>query len=39
MTRLEACGVKKVFARLTALSGVDLTVAENEFHGLMSRRS
>ena len=35
MALLEARGIKKVFARLTALSGVDLTVAENEFHGLI----
>jgi branched-chain amino acid transport system ATP-binding protein/urea transport system ATP-binding protein len=35
MALLEARGVKKAFARLTALSGVDLTVAENEFHGLI----
>ena len=37
MALLEARGIKKVFARLTALSGVDLTVAENEFHGLIGR--
>jgi branched-chain amino acid transport system ATP-binding protein len=35
MALLEARGVKKDFARLTALRGVDLTVAENEFHGLI----
>jgi branched-chain amino acid transport system ATP-binding protein len=35
MALLEARGIKKVFARLTALNGVDLTVAENEFHGLI----
>jgi urea transport system ATP-binding protein len=35
MALLEARGIKKVFARLTALSGVDLTVADNEFHGLI----
>src|ERR1700726_4589679 len=35
MALLEARGIKKVFARLTALSGVDLAVAENEFHGLI----
>ena len=35
MPLLEAHGIKKSFARLTALNGVDLTVAENEFHGLI----
>jgi branched-chain amino acid transport system ATP-binding protein len=35
MALLEARGIRKVFARLTALNGVDLTVAENEFHGLI----
>src|SRR6202030_179667 len=35
MALLEAHGIKKAFARLTALNGVDLTVAENEFHGLI----
>src|SRR5580700_1847410 len=35
MPLLEAHGIKKPFARLTALRGVDLTVAENEFHGLI----
>jgi len=35
MALLEARGIKKVFARLRALSGVDLTVTENEFHGLI----
>jgi len=35
MPLLEARGIKKAFARLTALNGVDLTVAENEFHGLI----
>jgi branched-chain amino acid transport system ATP-binding protein len=35
MALLEARGISKVYARLTALSGVDLTVAENEFHGLI----
>ena len=35
MPLLEAHGIKKAFARLTALNGVDLTVAENEFHGLI----
>jgi len=35
MALLEARGISKLYARLTALSGVDLTVAENEFHGLI----
>jgi len=35
MPLLEAHGIKKAFAGLTALNGVDLTVAENEFHGLI----
>jgi branched-chain amino acid transport system ATP-binding protein len=35
MALLEARGISKVYGRLTALSGVDLTVAENEFHGLI----
>jgi branched-chain amino acid transport system ATP-binding protein/urea transport system ATP-binding protein len=35
MALLEARGIKKVFGRLTALRGVDFTVAENEFHGLI----
>jgi ABC-type uncharacterized transport system ATPase subunit len=35
MTLLEARGVSKVFGKLTALSGADLTVGENEFHGLI----
>jgi branched-chain amino acid transport system ATP-binding protein len=35
MALLEIRGIKKVFARLTALRGVDLTVADNEFHGLI----
>lgn len=32
---LEARGVKKTYATLTALDGVDLTVAERSFHGLI----
>jgi branched-chain amino acid transport system ATP-binding protein len=32
---LEARGVTKIFGQLTALSGVDLVVAEGEFHGLI----
>jgi branched-chain amino acid transport system ATP-binding protein len=35
MPLLEATGIVKVFGRLTALSGATLTVAENEFHGLI----
>jgi branched-chain amino acid transport system ATP-binding protein len=35
MPLLEVRGIKKAFARLIALRGVDLTVAENEFHGLI----
>src|ERR1700693_6508372 len=35
MALLEARGIKKVFAGVTALSGVALTAAENEFHGLI----
>ena len=32
---LEVRGVKKIYATLTALGGVDLTVAGNSFHGLI----
>ena len=35
MPLLEATGIVKVFGKLTALSGATLTVAENEFHGLI----
>jgi ABC-type uncharacterized transport system ATPase subunit len=35
MPLLEASGVKKVFGKLTALDGASLSVAENEFHGLI----
>src|SRR4029078_7489400 len=35
MTLLEARGLIKIFGKLTALNGADLTVAENEFHGLI----
>ncbi|GLR90838.1 ABC transporter ATP-binding protein [Bradyrhizobium iriomotense] len=35
MPLLEVCGVTKAFGRLMALRGVDLTVGENEFHGLI----
>ena len=32
---LEVRGVKKIYATLTALGGVDLTVTERSFHGLI----
>jgi len=32
---LEVRGVRKVYVNLTALSGVDLTVTRNSFHGLI----
>ena len=35
MALLEARGLIKIFGKLTALNGADLTVAENEFHGLI----
>ena len=35
MNLLEARNVTKVYGALTALDGVDLTVRENEFHGLI----
>jgi branched-chain amino acid transport system ATP-binding protein len=35
MALLEVRGLTKVFGRLVALGGVDLTVRENEFHGLI----
>ena len=35
MSLLQACGVRKIYGALTALNGVDLTVAEHEFHGLI----
>ena len=35
MALLEARGLIKIFGKLTALDGADLTVAENEFHGLI----
>jgi branched-chain amino acid transport system ATP-binding protein/urea transport system ATP-binding protein len=35
MALLEARGVVKVFGKLTALNGAELTVAANEFHGLI----
>ncbi|WP_295848007.1 ABC transporter ATP-binding protein [Tardiphaga sp.] len=35
MVLLEARGLVKTFGKLTALSGADLTIADNEFHGLI----
>jgi branched-chain amino acid transport system ATP-binding protein/urea transport system ATP-binding protein len=35
MPLLEVRGLTKVFGRLMALGGIDLTVGENEFHGLI----
>src|ERR1700692_1970410 len=35
MALLEARGITKIFGKLTALNGAELTVAENEFHGLI----
>jgi branched-chain amino acid transport system ATP-binding protein len=35
MTLLEARGIVKNFGKLTALNGAELTIAENEFHGLI----
>jgi branched-chain amino acid transport system ATP-binding protein/urea transport system ATP-binding protein len=35
MALLEVRGIRKVFGRLTALRGIDFTVGENEFHGLI----
>lgn len=35
MALLEARGVTKIFGTLKALGGVDVTVAENSFHGLI----
>jgi len=32
MALLEARGITKIFGKLTALNGAELTVAENEFH-------
>jgi ABC-type branched-subunit amino acid transport system ATPase component len=32
---LEVRGLKKIYATLTALGGVDLTVTGNSFHGLI----
>src|ERR1700674_5160590 len=35
MALLEARGLVKIFGKLMALNGAELTVAENEFHGLI----
>ena len=35
MNLLEARAIRKTFGALTALDGVDLTVREKEFHGLI----
>jgi branched-chain amino acid transport system ATP-binding protein len=35
MALLEARGLVKIFGKLTALSGADLTIEDNEFHGLI----
>lgn len=35
MALLEASGVVKIFGKLTALNGAALSIAENEFHGLI----
>ena len=35
MNLLEARSVTKIYGALTALNGVDLTVREKEFHGLI----
>jgi len=35
MALLETRGLTKVFGQLTALAGIDLTVEEGEFHGLI----
>lgn len=35
MSLLQVRGLKKIYGALTALGGVDLTVAHNEFHGLI----
>ena len=35
MALLEARGLVKIFGKLTALNGADLTIADNEFHGLI----
>jgi branched-chain amino acid transport system ATP-binding protein/urea transport system ATP-binding protein len=35
MALLEAKGLVKIFGKLTALNGAELSIAENEFHGLI----
>src|ERR1700741_2124564 len=35
MALLDASGIVKTFGKLTALNGADLSIAENEFHGLI----
>jgi branched-chain amino acid transport system ATP-binding protein len=35
MPLLEATGIAKIFGKLTALDGAELTVGESEFHGLI----
>ncbi len=35
MALLEASGIVKIFGKLTALNGAALSIAENEFHGLI----
>src|SRR5260370_15968204 len=35
MALLEVRGLVKIFGKLMALNGAELTVAENEFHGLI----
>ena len=35
MALLEARGIVKTFGKLTALNGAELSIAENEFHGLI----
>jgi len=35
MALLEASGIVKTFGKLTALNGAALSIAENEFHGLI----
>ncbi|UZE50653.1 ABC transporter ATP-binding protein [Rhodopseudomonas sp. P2A-2r] len=35
MALLEARGLVKIFGKLTALNGADLTIEDNEFHGLI----
>src|SRR5262249_18991091 len=35
MPLLEVCGLTKAFGSLVALGGIDLTIGENAFHGLI----